>query len=422
MEYIRHRLPNGLVTLLIPMSGVHSATVTIFVGLGSRYELPRDAGVSHLIEHMLFKGTEKRPKAADISAALDGVGGVLNASTDKETTVYWAKVAGEHLPVALDVLPDMLLSSVLRPSDLARERRVVLEELAMLADDPQDWIHVITDEILWPGQALGREVAGDRTSVSRLRVADLRRYVSSYYGPNNAVVSIAGGIDVDQAAVQIEEAFSGWKLVPAPAPVPASNGPGVARSRVVYKPTEQVNLCLAFPGVPRRHPDRWAIELLCTILGGGTSSRLFLQLREKLALAYEVVAYTNEYADTGATLVYLGTDARKAEIALDAVFREINRLHRRRITEQELQAAQRYFRGRLWLGLEDTHAVAAWFGGQEILQHEVKLPDEVACAIDRVTTDDVMRVARSYLDPTEARLAAVGPVQEIGLERRLLGA
>lgn len=404
------------------MPGVYSASLVVFVGLGSRYESERTAGVSHMLEHMMFKGTERRPRAADISDALDSVGGLLNASTDKEVTVYWAKVARDHFPLAVDLLADMLRHSRLSPSDLAREKGVVLEELGMLADDPQDWVHVLADEVLWPCQPIGREVAGTRMSVSGLRLRDLRQYLDAYYGPGNVVISVAGGIDVDATLALIDSYFGDWHPVSPPTPQPARIPDTGPRARVEYKPTEQVNLCLLYPGVARDHPDRWALEVLGTILGGGTSSRLFLQLREKQALAYDIHAYASHYADTGAMVVYAGSDAAKSSRVLEGVFREIERLQRRRVTAEELRKSQQYFRGRLWLGLEDTQAVASWYGGQELLRQRVIGPDEAALAVDQVTADDLRRVARTYLAPELARLAAVGPVLDLGLETQLLGA
>lgn len=422
MQHHSSTLSNGLTLIQTPMAAVHSVSIAIFVGLGSRYETAGTAGVSHMLEHMMFKGTKRRPRAADISDALDSVGGVLNASTDKEVTVYWAKVAAEHLPLAIDLLSDMLLHSRVSPSDLAREKGVVLEELGMLADDPQDWVHVLADEVLWPHQPLGWEVAGTRDSVAGLRTRELRAYLDTYYGVGNVVISVAGGIELDETAARFEEYFGGWRSATAPSPPPAWVPDAGPRSRIEYKPTEQVNLCLVYPSVARDHPDRWPLEVLGIILGGGTSSRLFLQLREKQALAYDIHAYTTHFSDTGAMIVYAGTEGGKAPRVLEGVFREIDRFQRRRVPAAELRKAQQYFRGRLWLGLEDTQSVASWFGGQEMLQRDVMGPEGAARAVDSVTPDDLLRVARTYLTPEQARLAAVGPVLDLNLETRLAGA
>lgn len=422
MQHHRLTLENGLRIVHIPMPVMRSVTLAIFVGVGSRHESAQQAGIAHLIEHMLFKGTARRPRAADISETLDSVGGILNASTDKEVTLYWAKVAREHLPLAVDLLADMLRCSRLTPTDLTKEKSVVLEELNMLTDDPQEWVHVLADEALWPRQGAGREVAGTRASVQALRRRDLVAHLNRYYGANNAVISLAGGVDLEEALRVIREYFGDWTQAAPEAPAPAYIPDGAPRLRMDHKPTEQVNLCLAFPGFSRYHPDRWALDVLCTILGGGTSSRLFLRLRERLGLAYDIHAYSTHLSDTGSIVVYAGVDRQKTEPALGAIFQEVDRLQRRRVSDDELRKAKQYLRGRLWLGLEDTYAVAHWFGAQEILEHDVVTPAEAADATDAVSAADLLRVARTYLQPELSRLAAVGPVSDLALEARLEGA
>jgi predicted Zn-dependent peptidase len=404
------------------MPQMQSASIVIYVGVGSRHESDQDAGTCHLVEHMLFKGTERRPKARDLSEAIESVGGVLNASTDKELTVYWSKTAREHLPVALDLLSDMLLRSRLRPSDLAREKNIVAEELSMLADDPQDWIHVLTDEVMWPHQALGREVAGTKNSVSRLTRRTLCRYLESYYGANNAVVSVAGGIDPEAAVELVQQYFAEWRAV-TPGPPPAAFVPDAGpRYRLERKPNEHVNMCVAFPGISREHPDRWALDVLCTILGGGTSSRLFVEMRERLGLVYDVHMYTVHFSETGSIVIYAGMDPAQSFRGLRAIMREVDRVRSRGISPAELARAQQFFRGRLALGLEDTHSVASWFGAQQMLQHEIITPEQATSAVDAVSAADVRRVARGYLRPDLARLTAIGPESGLQLEELLASA
>jgi predicted Zn-dependent peptidase len=401
------------------MPGTGSVSVAVFIGVGSRHEDERAAGISHLLEHMLFKGTERRPKPGAISATIDGVGGMQNASTDKENTVYWVKVAAEHAELAVELLADMLRCSLLRPRDLKTEKSVILEELSMAADDPQDWVHVLTDEVLWQQQPLGREIAGTETSVLALTRSALRRHLATYYGPNNAVISVAGGIGYTEAEALIRRHFSDWAEVPAPAPSAASIVPGGETFRGMERPTEQVNLCLAFPAVARRHPDRWAIDVMLTILGGGASSRLFQSLRERTGLAYETHAYSVHYVDTGAIVLYIGTDPSKIDRAVDGMARELDRLRKRGVTADELERAKNYYAGRLWLGMEDSSSVASWFGGQEILHHEVVTPADAIEKVRAVTLDDVRRVARAYMVADSARLAMVGPGVDPALLRRV---
>jgi predicted Zn-dependent peptidase len=399
------------------MNGTRSVTIAVFVGVGSRHEPEQLAGISHLTEHMLFKGTSTRPKRGAIAEAVDGIGGVQNASTDKETTVYWVKVAADNVELGMDVLADMIRRSLIRARDVRVETDVILEELSMAADDPQDWVHVLADEVMWPGQSLGREIAGTRQSVSQIRRRHVLAHMGSYYGANDAVVSIAGGIDRRRALKLSARYFEGWDAVSAPAALPA-NAPlhTDERFRGSEKPTEQINVCLVYPGMARRHPDRWALDVLLTILGGGGSSRLFQTLREKSGLVYEVQAYSVHYTDAGSVVLFFGTDSSKLDRALEGVVGEVRRLRRTGVSREELERAKRYYAGRMWLGMEDSSSVASWFGAQEILHHELLSPAQAIQAMEKVTLEDVRRVAGSYLDPGLARLAAVGP----GADPRLL--
>lgn len=410
MEYHRCALSNGLPLLVVPMPWLRSVSIALFVNVGSRYETARTAGISHLTEHMLFKGTRARPRARDITVELESVGGILNASTDKEVTLFWAKASAEHLPRSMEVISDMLRNSVIRPSDVSRERQVIAEELRMIADDPQDWVYVLADEALWPGHPYGREIAGSQETVATFRRRHVLEHLARYYGPNNAVLALAGGVDILRAEELAEEHFSSWQRSTPSPPEPAPPFAAAGSWLLQDKPFEQLNVCLAFPGVARGHFDRAPLEVLTTILGGGASSRLFEQLRERRGLAYDVGAATAHYRDTGSVIVSFGTEPRKGAPALECCVDEIERLERRRVSDRELQQAKQFFRGRLWLALEDTNSVAGWFGAQEMLQDRVITPEEAIALVDRVTADDVRRVARSYLQPESMRVAAVGPV------------
>jgi predicted Zn-dependent peptidase len=238
-------LGNGLRLIVVPMPWLRSVSIAIFVNVGSRYENERTAGISHLTEHMMFKGTRLRPKSTNITGELESVGGILNASTDKEITLYWAKAAAEHLPIAMDVISDMLRDSAVRPADVARERGVIAEELRMIADDPQDWVYVLADEALWPDHPYGREIAGSQETVTSFRRRHVLTHIERYYGPNNAVIAVAGGIDVPRVQDLVERHFSSWEpvqpAVPDPAP-PFVGGGGTAQ-------------CLSrFPRCPTRPP------------------------------------------------------------------------------------------------------------------------------------------------------------------------
>jgi len=410
MEVTRVTLANGLHVRHVLMPAVRSVSLSVFIGVGSRYESADQAGISHFLEHMVFKGTARRPSGRRISETMDDVGGLLNASTDKELTTYWAKVSSEYAGLALDVLADMLRFSRLTPTDVRKERDVVLEELHMLVDDPQEWVHVAVDELLYGDQPVGREIAGNAATVGGFTRRHVRQHLETYYGSNNCTVSIAGGIDADDAVALVEGVFGDWPAVSAPPPSAVRSWIPGGRLAVREYATEQVNLCLAFPGLERENPDRAALELLCLILGGGTSSRLFHALRDRLALAYDVHAYTTHLSDSGSFAVYAGTDPTKVERVIACVTRELERLQERRVTEAELTRAKQCYAGRLWLALEDPQVIAGWFGAQQMLQHRTVSPAEVVALTNAVTGDDVRRVARTLLDPTKAVCSLMGPV------------
>lgn len=413
-------LEGGFRLVHAPMAGTRSVSIALFVGVGSRHEDDTIAGISHLTEHMMFKGTEARPKPGQISATIDGIGGLQNASTDKENTVYWIKLASEHATLGIELLSDMVSNSLIRSRDVLTEKSVIVEELSALADEPQDWVHVLSDEAMWPDHPLGREIAGTHESVARLRVRDVRGHLDTFYGSNNAVISVAGGIDLRSAEETVRRCFANWAPVTAPLPIPV---PVLTRGRHFrgqIRDTEQVNLCLTFPAVARRDPDRWPLDVLLTVLGGSGSSRLFQSLREKNGLAYETHAYSINYTDTGSIVLYIGTDPMKVERALLGMMREVRRVVRSGITLDELEKAKRYYAGRMWLGMEDSSSVASWFGGQEILHHEVMTPAQAIEAVQCVTLDDVRRVAREYFRPDSARLAAVGPGADASLLDRVV--
>jgi len=413
MDYERFELPNGLRVLAAPMEHVRSVSTALLIGVGSRYEPDAEAGSAHLIEHLMFKGTRKRPSSRLVSEPIERIGGVMNASTDKEATVYWTKTAAEHLPLSIELLSDMVLDSRLTPSDIAKEKSVIAEELAMSRDDPQDWVHNLIDQSMWPNHPIGRDVGGTRESVLALRRDGIRRFIARHYTPANSVLVVAGGVTVEHVRSLAMNHFGSWidvaetDYVPAP---PSTAGD----QRLETRPTEQVHVCIAFPGLPRTSPDRFALDILVTILGGGPTSRLFLEVRERLALAYDVHAYTTRYADTGSVVIYAGVDARRAAQAVAAIRHEIGRLRRRSVPQDEIAKTVEYMKGRMYLGLEDTHAVASWLGSQELLLRKIMSPEDLAAMIERITPAEVRAVANALFDPTSMHVAAIGPnVEEV---------
>jgi len=393
------------------MLHTHSVSLTLYVGAGSRYERAEEAGVSHFLEHMLFKGTEKRRTAKEIAEAVDGVGGLLNGATDREYTVYYIKVARLHMDLALDVLVELVRRPLLDPAEMEKERQVVIEELAMVADSPAQMADLLLDSILWPDNPLGRDVAGTPDSVSAISRKALVRYLQTQYVPNNTVIAIAGNVDHEEVVAAIRRALGDWPTGRPASWLPdvESNPPKADRCAVRYKSTEQAHISLAVRGIPLNHPDRHALSFISVILGEGMSSRLFVELREKRGLVYDISSYVSHFLDTGAFNVYTGVDPKNAVEALKVVIAELARLSGQGPTSEELTKARELSKGRLLLRMEDTRNVSGWIGGQELLQGTVRNVEEAVAEIDAVTLEDLQRLSREIIDPRRAYLAVVGP-------------
>ena len=403
-----HTLSNGLRIVTAELPHTRSATVSVYVGAGSRYERDPEAGLSHFLEHMLFKGASRRPTAQEISEAIENAGGSHNAATDREVTVYYAKVPDAAALETLDILADMVSEPVMDPAELEKERYVILEELAGIEDSPEEIVSILADETLWPNQPLGRNIGGTPESVEAIRSEEVNSYFRRQHVPNNMVISVAGNIRSED----VVESASRWLgSMPAGEPgpwFPAEPVEAGVRIAIREKETEQAHLCVSFPTVSLNHPERFAVDMLSTMLGEGMSSRLFLSLREEKALVYDVHSYPSEYRDAGSLTVYAGCDPDRARETVECALAEIDSLLKT-VTEAELTKARNMGRGRIQLRMEDTRSVAGWNGSQELLLGEILTVDEVVARLDAVTLDDVREAGRRYLDPTRAVLTAVGP-------------
>ena len=388
-------------------------------GVGSRYEDDRRGGVSHFLEHLLFKGTERRPSAEAIAEAIEGVGGVMNASTDKELTLYWARVPAERLALAVDVLFDMVIGSKLQGDEVERERSVILEELKMYQDQPQDYVHNLFEQVMWPRHALGRDIGGTLESVSQITREDLVSHLRDNYGRERMVVGVSGGIDPDRAQAEVEAAMAKLPGVDPGQAEPAPTAVTAASVLVHEKKTEQAHICLGVPALSYMDEDRHALDLVNAILGEGMSSRLFLEIRERRGLAYDVHSYTAKHHDTGYLGVYVGVDPKKAEEAVAAVISELRRLAAGGVAETELNKVKEYTKGRLRLGLESTNAVAHWLCQQELLMGFIRTQDQVVAAIDAVTGEEIARVAAAVLGGA-VQLTVIGPFKSAAGFRRAI--
>ncbi len=407
--YQKTTLDNGLRLVTANMPHTRAVSVGFFIGAGSRYEDDARAGISHFIEHLCFKGTPTHPTAAELSTVIEGVGGMLNAGTDRELTVYWCKVAEPHFTASLEVIVDMLLNSLFDPVEIEKERQVIIEEINMSLDSPIQRSVMLIDELLWPGHPLGRDIAGSKESVAAIRREMILDYLAGYYQPGNAVLSVAGDIRHEEIMETVARVTAAWKDKQSPVgflPYKPKNGKKVI---IENRETEQTQMVLAFPGLSITHPDRFKLDLLNVILGEGMSSRLFTEIRDNLGLAYSIQSYTEHLLDTGATAISAGVDTKNLQVAVKAVLGELHRL-KEPVPEPELNKAKEFSKGRIMLRLEDSRSVSGWVGGQEILTGNILTVDEVLSIIDAITAEDLQKLAEEILVSEGLRLAVVGPI------------
>ncbi len=400
---------NGLRLLTSPMPHTRSVCVAFFIGTGSRYETESEAGISHFTEHLSFKGTQRRPTSKEISEAIEGVGGILNGGTDKELTIFWSKVASQHFPLALDVLCDILRNSRFNLEDVERERQIIIEEINMTLDLPQYRVDMLIDQLLWPEQPLGKDVAGTKESVTLITRQQLLDYSACHYLPNNMVISVAGDINQEQVNDMFSQVFADWLTKELPVAPPASDHQQTHRCQIESRSTEQAHLCIGVHGLPWSHPDHFALELLNVILGEGMSSRLFVNIRERLGLAYDIHSYVNHFLDTGSVIVYAGVHPKRVEATVEAILEELAKL-KNGVPEVELTKAKELIKGRMVLRMEDSRNVAGFLGAQEVLTGGIMTVDEILSAINAVSNDEIKQIARQLLITEKLNLAIVGPV------------
>jgi predicted Zn-dependent peptidase len=423
---------NGLRVITQTMPHARSVAVVLFVGVGSRQEDRPQAGLSHLLEHLVFKGTRGHPQPGALSEAIESCGGSANASTDHELTVYSARVPRAQAARGLEVVAELALRPLLRQSDLTAEKPVIVDEIRMYEDSPSDHVFTIFDRLLFGDHPLGREIAGTPQSVRRARRETVVEHWRSWYRPDNMVLAVAGAIGHDE----VVRAAEGWWEYETDAGFgsrrPRVELPHSALSAPVFEPRGSVrldyrrlsqgNLCLGMPGVSRADPDRWALDLLSAVLGDGMGSRLFLELRERRSLAYDVSTFASTYADCGTFGVNAGFDPEQAEAVVRAILEQLERVVQEPIGAPELERARAYTRGRLELRMEETGGVASWLGSGELLLPRILTFDEVIERLEAVTADDLLRVAQRLLRPDQARLAVLGPLRRPARFERLLAA
>ncbi|HYL72213.1 MAG TPA: pitrilysin family protein [Candidatus Dormibacteraeota bacterium] len=396
--------------MTVPLPGRPSVAVAFMLGVGSRYEPLEQSGISHFVEHMVFKGTAGFPTPRDISETIEGVGGVLDAGTDREATVLWTRVPAAELERALRLLADMLLRPRFEPDEIAKERNVVIEELRMYQDNPQDVVQTVFDEVMWPDHPLGRDVAGREETVRGFTRDDCLAHMAAHVRPDTLVVSVAGGVEPADVQRVLERHLDSWKTpaLPAQPDAEAATAPHGPALRMTRRRVEQASVLVGARAPSYLDPRRFAVDILNVVLGEGMSSRLFLELRERRGLVYDVHSFASRLSDSGALGVGFGAEPRRAATALRAAVRELERLGTREVGDAELTKAKEYAKGRLMLHLEGTSALCEYAGQQLLLTGRILTAPEITARYDDVSAADVRAAAREVLS-NGLRCAVVGP-------------
>lgn len=412
MQYQRKLLPNGLRVIVAPMPSFESATVLVHVFAGSRFETKQNSGISHFLEHMAFKGTKKRPSALSISTLIDGVGGECNAFTGKETTGYYIKSKADHIGLSMDILSDMLSNSLFKEEEIEKERGVILEELNLYEDTPARKIGDVYERLLYGDSPLGWDVGGEKDVIKTIKREDFVTYLSRFYSAHSIAVVVAGGVQVEETFDLVKKHFGHMATFDTKSYTKVVDKQDKPYVLLRQKTTEQVHIALGVRTVSLMHPHRYALSILSAILGGGMSSRLFHEVREKRGLAYYVRSASEHYQDCGSLVSFAGVDPKRVEEAIAVILEQYHgissRQRRDSISNEEIKKAKEFIKGHLVLELEDSRAVAGFYGSQELLEAKIDTLEKILDHIDGVTLDDVLSVAKTYFVNNRLNLAVIG--------------
>ena len=418
----RRALSNGVRVLTAPMPQAQSVTCSLMLAAGSRYETRETNGIAHFAEHMFFKGTERRPTARQLAGEIDAIGGEFNAFTGKEYTGYYVKAAAEHRDVALDVLVDMIRNSRFEAEEVEREKGVIVEEMNMYFDTPRDFIGGVYDELLYDDQPLGWDIIGRKETVRAATRETFFEYLERWYKPERLVVGLGGKIEGDLVP-RLEELLGDLDGRAATGPSPVQVSPnGEARVKLHTKASDQAHICLGVRSYPLEHPDRYVLQLLATILGGGMSSRLFSEVRERRGLAYYVFGLNHSYTDAGSLYSQAGVDIGRIDEAVSTIVGELRRVAEEPIPSEELEKARNFAKGRFVLQLETPQGVIMFGLRREVLEGRAAEPEEVLAGLDAVTAEDLQRVAGEVIGSRGLNLAVIGPFDDAERFEKLLSA
>jgi len=405
-------IKNGLRIITVPQKNTQSLTVLVLVGTGSKYEKKEINGISHFLEHMYFKGTKKRPSTIAIAETLDKVGGIYNAFTAEEYTGYFAKIALSHFDLALDWVSDIFLNSILPEKEVEKEKGVIIEEINMRQDHPIEYIQILWSKLLYGDQPAGWDIAGTKESVADMTRGKLIDYMKKQYVASNTIVSIAGNFNESLAIKKVKEFFSKIKTrksIEEPKVVERQQKPNLL---LHFRETDQTHLSLGVRSFNLFHPKRYAQDLLAIILGGMMSSRLFIEVRCKLGIAYYINTNSVANPDTGFLSTQTGLDNKNVEKGILTILKEYKKISQKKVPISELKKAKDYLNGKTMLLLESSDAQASFYAGQELLENKILTPKEIFAKIDKITQDDILKVAQEIFRPEKLNLALIGPFKD----------
>ncbi len=410
MKYNIHTLKNGLRVIFAPMPDTESVTVFVMTGTGSRYENERENGLAHFLEHMFFKGTKKRPSAKRISEELDAVGSQYNAFTSKDRTAYYAKVSSKYFDTALDVISDIFLNSTLPSKEIEKERGAIIQEIDMYEDMPMNTVDNVFEALLYGNEhPLGRTILGPKENIRSFKKGEFARYLKRNYTSTNTIVSIAGNFSQEKALRKIKKEFGHLKPSPAPEYLASAESQHAPRIAIKEKKTDQTQVMLGVPAYPYMHKDEYVLAVLAALLGGGMSSRLFLEVREKRGLAYSIASWSEKYPDTGHFVVQAGVEHAKLQETIKVVLNELKKVKKTKVPASELKKVKSQFEGGLALSFETSSQVAGSAASSILSVGRVRTLEETMKGINAVTPQDIQRVAKDLFKSEKLNVAIIGP-------------
>ncbi|HTL39803.1 MAG TPA: pitrilysin family protein [Methylomirabilota bacterium] len=418
--YLKKTYKNGLTLLSVPIPNALSIIMSVFVKAGSRYEEAPVNGISHFLEHLHFKGTKKYPTAKKLSEVVDSIGGEFNANTGKEHTQYYIRATSEHLPLIMDVLADLVQNPLFDEKEVEREKGVIIEEINMYKDNPQIHIESLFEETMWPDTALGRDIAGTAEVIRSLKRSDIVDYRKKWYQPSNVIVAIAGKFNETELEKLIEKSWGNLPATKIGQPENVKGKQNTPKLSVQNKQTEQAHMMVGFKAFDYNHKLNPQLQLLSTVLGGGMSSRLFLQIRERRGLAYYVGASTNNYLDTGNFYVRAGLKVSSAPEALEVILDELMKMVNDGVSNKELTKAKEYVKGKTVLAMEDPHGTLDWYLTQSAFMDKIETPKEAFAKIDKVDSSEIQALAKQLFQKNSLVASVIGPFPDKSIfEKRM---